>query len=107
MDAPGKEGAAMPPRQAQGLLTLPEGALMTPLWSVTAYKGWLILEYPETVEGKPKSRFAIQNPPEGPIKAGTSLNGAKRAIDTSSVRGRCGRPASQAATGSPCASLPF
>ena len=80
---------------------------MTPLWSVTAYKGWLILEYPETVKGKPKARFALQRPPGSPIKAGKSLNDAKRAIDASSVRGRCGRPASKAAVGSPCASLPF
>jgi hypothetical protein len=54
---------------------------MTPLRSITAYNGWLILEYSEMVEGKAKSRFAVQHSPDGPIKAGDSLNEAKQAID--------------------------
>lgn len=54
---------------------------MTPLRSITAYNGWLILEYPETVKGKPRSRFAVQHPLDGPIQAGRSLNEAKQVID--------------------------
>jgi hypothetical protein len=58
---------------------------MTPLRSITAYKGWLILEYSEMVEGKLKSRFAVQHSPDRPIQAGHSLKEAKQAIDGLSV----------------------
>lgn len=58
-----------------------EVAYVAPLRSITVYNGWLILEYPETVKGKPESRFAVQQPPHGPIQAGNSLNQAKQAID--------------------------
>ena len=61
-------------------------AYMAPLRSITAYNGWLILEYPEMVKGKPESRFAVQRPPHGPIQAGNSLNEAKQAIDGSPVK---------------------
>jgi hypothetical protein len=54
---------------------------MTPLRSITAYNGWLILEYSEIVEGKLRPRFAVQHPPDGPIQAGKSLREAKQAID--------------------------
>jgi hypothetical protein len=67
----------------QELLTALEVALVTPLRSITAYNGWLILEYSEMVEGKPKSRFAVQHSPDGPVQAGYSLNEAKQAIDGS------------------------
>ena len=67
--------------EAQRLLTAPEPALTMPLRSITAYNGWLILEYSELVEGKPNSRFAVQHHPDGPMKAGCSLSEAKQAID--------------------------
>ena len=69
------------PYEAQGLRTAPAAALRAPLRSITAYNGWLILEYSEIVQGKPKPRFAVQHPPDGPIQAAGSLNEAKRAID--------------------------
>jgi hypothetical protein len=33
------------------------------------------------VKGKPRSRFAVQHPPDDPIQAGRSLNEAKQVID--------------------------
>lgn len=63
-----------------------EAAFMRPLRSITAYNGWLILEYSEMVNGKPESRFAVQYPPHGPMEAGNSLNEAKQAINGSSVK---------------------
>ena len=51
------------------------------LRAITAYNGWLILEYSQVVEGKPKSRFVIQPPPDGPITVGDSLKEAKHVID--------------------------
>ena len=67
--------------KAPGLLTAPEATRMTPLRSITAYNGWLILEYSEVVRGEPKPCFAVQHPPDGPIQVGHSLNEAKQAID--------------------------
>ena len=66
--------------EAQGLGTA-STALRTALRSITAYHGWLILEYSETVQGKPKPRFAIQQLPDGPIQAANSFTEAKRTID--------------------------
>ena len=63
----------------------PEPALMTPLRSITAYNGWLILEYSERVDGKLKTCFSVQQSPDNPIQAGHSLKEAKQAIDGSSV----------------------
>ena len=63
----------------------PESALMTPLRSITAYKGWLILEYSEMVGGKLESRFSVQQSPDRAIQAGHSLKEAKQVIDASSV----------------------
>jgi hypothetical protein len=58
---------------------------MMPLSSITAYNGWLILEHSETVGGKLKSRFSVQQSPDGPIQAGHSLKEAKQAIDRSGI----------------------
>jgi hypothetical protein len=69
------------PYEAQRLRTAPAAASRAPLRPITAYNGWLILEYSERVQGKPNPRFAVQHPPDGTIQAGNSLNEAKRAID--------------------------
>jgi hypothetical protein len=37
------------------------------------------------VKGKPRSRFAVQHPPDDPIQAGRSLNEAKQVIDGASI----------------------
>lgn len=58
---------------------------MTPLRSITAYNGWLILEYSERVDGKLRACFSVQQSPDRPIQAGHSLKEAKQAIDGASV----------------------
>jgi len=68
-------------RKAPGPPTAPEATLSAPLRSITAYHGWLILEYSEGVKGKLKARFAVQHPPDGSIPAGHSFHEAKQAID--------------------------
>jgi hypothetical protein len=66
--------------EAPGPGTAP-AALGVPLRFITAYQGWLTLEYSETVPGKPKPRVAVQQLPDGPIPAGNSFKEAKRAIE--------------------------
>jgi hypothetical protein len=74
---------------------------MATLKSITAYEGRFILEYSGGAEGKPASRFVIENPPEDPLPAGNSLNEAKRVIDGLEGKSTSRPPVSKGLGGSP------